>query len=211
MGEPERWDAATKALEESVQRAKLDYEVDEGGGAFYGPKIDVKIKDALGREWQMTTVQFDFNLPERFELVYMGKDGQEHRPFMVHRALLGSWERFFGLLIEHYAGAFPVWLCPVQAVVIPIAERHQDYAYALVKRLKAAGLRADVDASSERMQAKIREAQVQKIPYMLVVGDREVAEGAVNLRLRTGEAQGMLSVDDFLARARGVVEARSGL
>jgi len=175
------------------------------------PKIDLKIRDALDREWQMTTIQFDFNLPERFDMVYVGEDGKEHRPYMVHRALLGSMERFFGVLIEHYGGAFPVWLSPVQVVMIPIADRHVEYAQGVVAQLKAAGLRAEVDDSGDRMNAKIRKAQLQKVPYMLVVGDREMEAGRVAVRLRTEEDLGAMDVSDLIARVRGVVEAKRGL
>jgi len=205
VGVPERWDQAQEALRRALEAQGLPYEVDEGGGAFYGPKIDIKIKDALGREWQTTTIQFDFNLPERFEMTYVGEDGQEHQPYVVHRALLGSLERFFGALIEHYAGAFPVWLSPVQVMLIPIADRHVDYARSVAKQARAAGLRVAVDDSSERMQAKIRDAQLQKIPYMLVIGNREMEAGQVNLRLRDGDVPGAMSVDDFVALAQGAV------
>jgi threonyl-tRNA synthetase len=209
VGVPERWDQAQEALRRALEAQGLPYEVDEGGGAFYGPKIDIKIKDALGREWQTTTIQFDFNLPERFEMTYVGEDGQEHQPYVVHRALLGSLERFFGALIEHYAGAFPVWLSPVQVMMIPIADRHVDYARAVAEQLRAAGLRVAVDDSSERMQAKIRDAQMQKIPYMLVIGNREMEAEQVNLRLRDGDVPGAMSVEDFVALAQGaVVEKR---
>ena len=202
VGEPERWQAAEAALEASLKRAGVDYQVDSGGGAFYGPKIDLKVKDAIGREWQLSTIQFDFTLPDRFDLTYVGDDGQQHRPYMVHRALLGSLERFFGVLIEHYAGAFPVWLSPVQAVMIPIADRHNDYARSVAEQLRKAGLRVTVDDRSERMNAKIRDAQNQKIPYMLVVGDKEAENGQVALRLRGGENPGPMPVADFVARAK---------
>ncbi len=208
VGDPEQWDAAEKALEASLKRANMPYEIDPGGGAFYGPKIDLKVKDALDREWQLSTIQFDFNEPERFDLVYIGEDGQPHRPYMVHRALLGSLERFFGILIEHYAGAFPVWLCPVQAVVIPIADRHMDYAYKVQRQLKEAGLRVEVDDRTERMNAKIRDAQNQKIPYMLVVGDKEMESDQVALRLRSGENPGPLPLADFLARAKDEIQKK---
>jgi threonyl-tRNA synthetase len=207
-GDPQRWEDAEAALEEALQRDGIEYEIDEGGGAFYGPKIDLKISDALGREWQLSTVQFDFNLPERFDLSYVGEDGQPHRPYMVHRALLGSLERFFGILIEHYAGAFPAWLAPVQAVIIPITDRHLDYAKIILPKLKAAGIRAQVDQGSERMQAKIRNAQNQKVPYMLVVGDKEAEAGAVALRLRGGENPGPVSIEDFIVRARREIEQK---
>ena len=202
VGEPERWQAAEAALEASLKRAGVDYQVDSGGGAFYGPKIDLKVKDAIGREWQLSTIQFDFTLPDRFDLTYVGDDGQQHRPYMVHRALLGSLERFFGVLIEHYAGAFPVWLSPVQAVMIPIADRHNDYARSVAEQLRKAGLRVTVDDRSERMNAKIRDAQNQKMAYMLVVGDKEAENGQVALRLRGGESPGPMPVADFVARAK---------
>lgn len=202
VGEPERWHAAEAALEDSLKRAGVEYEVDQGGGAFYGPKIDLKVKDAIGREWQLSTIQFDFNLPERFDLTYIGEDGQPHRPYMVHRALLGSLERFFGVLIEHYAGAFPVWLSPVQVALIPIADRHIDYARQVAAQLRKTGLRVMVDDRSERMNAKIRDAQNQKIPYMLVLGDKEVENNQVALRLRNGENPGPIPVSTFVSRAQ---------
>jgi threonyl-tRNA synthetase len=197
-GKPEDWEAPTEALRAALDRAKIPYEIDEGEATFYGPKIDLKVRDALGREWQLSTIQFDFNLPERFELAYVGEDGQEHRPYMIHRALMGSMERFMGVLIEHYAGAFPVWLAPVQAVLIPIADRHIAYADELAKRLRAEGLRVEVDRRGERMNAKIRDAQLQKVPYMLVLGDREQEAGQAAVRLRSGEDLGALDVAAFL-------------
>jgi threonyl-tRNA synthetase len=209
VGEPERWQAAEAALEDSLKRTGVDYEVDRGGGAFYGPKIDLKVKDAIGREWQLSTIQFDFNLPERFDLSYIGEDGQPHRPYMVHRALLGSLERFFGVLIEHYAGAFPVWLSPVQVALIPIADRHLDYARDVADQLRKAGLRVTVNDRSERMNAKIRDAQNQKIPYMLVVGDQEVENHQVALRLRNGENPGPISVSTFIERAKEEIANKS--
>ena len=208
VGEPKRWDQATESLRKALQAEQLEYEMDEGGGAFYGPKIDLHIRDALGRQWQMTTIQFDFNLPDRFDMTYVGIDGQQHRPYMVHRALLGSLERFFGLLIEHYAGAFPLWLAPVQAKIIPIADRHLEYAGQVLAGLKAAGLSAELDDSGGRMNAKIRSAQLSKIPYMLIIGDREVRSDTVSLRLRTNEDLGVLPMDDFIARARRLIETR---
>jgi threonyl-tRNA synthetase len=208
VGEPAQWEAATEALRAALERANLAYEVDEGGGAFYGPKIDLNLKDALGREWQCSTIQFDFNLPERFELEYIGQDGLPHRPYMIHRALMGSVERFFGVLVEHYGGAFPVWLAPVQAVLIPIADRHAGYCRQVAEQLKAAGLRVEVDDSSDRMGNKIRKAQEQKVPYMLVVGDREVENGQVAVRLRTGEDLKGRPVDEFVAMARKAVDNR---
>ena len=199
-GKPEDWKAPTEALIQALDRAEIPYQIDEGEAVFYGPKIDLKIKDALGREWQLSTIQFDFILPEHFNMTYVGEDGQEHRPYMIHRALLGSMERFMGVLIEHYGGAFPVWLAPVQAVIIPIADRHMEYAHSLASQLKGAKLRVQVDDRGERMNAKIRDAQMQKIPYMLVIGDREVEAGSVAVRLRSGENLGAIAVDDFIAR-----------
>ena len=207
-GRDEEWRMAEAALLEALEIEGQPYKRMEGEAVFYGPKIDIKVKDALGRSWQLSTIQFDFNLPGRFDMTYVGEDGKEHRPYMIHRALLGSLERFFGVLIEHYGGAFPVWLAPVQARLIPIADRHLDFACQVQKELAAAGLRADVDASGERMQAKIRDAQLLKIPYMLVVGDREAEAGAVNLRLRTGEKRGALAVPDFVALAQEAVASK---
>lgn len=209
VGDPEQWKAAEAALEASLKRAKVEYKVDEGGGAFYGPKIDLKVKDAIGREWQLSTIQFDFNEPERFDLSYIGEDGQPHRPYMIHRALLGSLERFYGVLIEHYAGAFPVWLSPVQAAIIPIADRHLDYARKVAAELRKAHLRVEVDDRPERMNAKIRDAQNQKIPYMLVVGDKEEEAGQVALRLRNGDNPGPMPLQEFIAKALDEVEKKA--
>jgi threonyl-tRNA synthetase len=199
-GDPVDWEAPTEALRDALERAQIPYEIDEGEATFYGPKIDLKLRDALGREWQLSTIQFDFNLPERFDLAYVGEDGQEHRPYMIHRALLGSMERFMGVLIEHYAGAFPVWLAPVQAVLIPIADRHQEYAEKVAGQLKEAKVRVEVDLRSDRMNAKIRDAQMQKIPYMLVVGDREAEAEQLAVRLRSGDDLGAISVGSFIER-----------
>ncbi len=198
VGDPARWEAAEAALEASLKRHNLPYEIDEGGGAFYGPKIDFKVNDAIGREWQLSTIQFDFNLPERFDVAYIGEDGQPKRPYMIHRALLGSLERFFGVLIEHYGGAFPAWLAPIQVELIPIADRHIDYAKEVADQLRQNGIRCEVNAGSDRMNAKIRDAQKQKIPYMLVIGDKEAEEKAVSLRMRSGENPGGMSVEDFI-------------
>lgn len=202
VGDPTRWAEAQKALEASLIRHNLPYEIDEGGGAFYGPKIDFKVNDAIGREWQLTTIQFDFNLPERFDVTYIGEDGQPQRPYMIHRALLGSLERFFGVLIEHYGGAFPVWLSPVQAELIPIADRHVDYANQIAGELRAAGLRVHVDTRSDRMNAKIRDAQRMKTPYMLVIGDSEMNDHAVALRKRSGENPGSMPIAQFIELAK---------
>ncbi len=208
-GTPEQWHAPTEALRQALLRAKVDFQVDEGEATFYGPKIDIKVRDALGREWQLSTIQFDFTLPERFGMTYVGEDGQEHQPTMIHRALLGSMERFMGVLIEHFAGAFPVWLAPLQAVLIPIADRHLEYARSVESQLRAAGLRAEVDTRPERMNAKIRDAQLQKIPYMLVVGDKEVEQGAVAVRLRSGENPGAMPVAEAQARILKDIAART--
>lgn len=199
VGTDESWEKATEALRKALESRGLDYKVDEGGGAFYGPKIDVKIKDALGREHQCSTIQVDFNEPERFDITYIGEDGKAHRPIMIHRALLGSLERFFAVLVEHYAGAFPLWLAPVQVVLLPIADRHQEYAYSVAEKLKSLGLRVTVDVRNEKTGYKIREAQVQKIPYMLVVGDREVEQGQVSVRARDRGDLGARPVDEFLS------------
>ena len=200
VGTPERWEVATESLRRTLNAIDLPFEIDEGGGAFYGPKIDVHIRDAIGRLWQCATIQFDFNLSERFGITYIGEDGREHQPYMVHRTLLGSMERFMGVLIEHYGGAFPTWLAPVQAKLIPIADRHHDYAARVESRLAEAGVRVEVDARNERMNAKIREAQLQKVPYMLVVGDREADAGGASVRLRSGENLGALAVEEVVAR-----------
>jgi len=204
-GKPEDWEAPTEALRNSLERLEVPYEIDEGEAVFYGPKIDLKLNDALGREWQLSTIQFDFILPERFDMAYIGEDGQEHRPYMIHRALFGSMERFMGVLIEHFAGAFPVWLAPVQAILIPIADRHVEYAEKVASQLREAGVRVDLDHRSERMNAKIRDAQLQKIPYMLIVGDREAEAEQVAVRLRSGDDLGALSVESFLERLRAEV------
>jgi threonyl-tRNA synthetase len=208
VGDPAQWRDAEAALEASLKRANLPYEIDPGGGAFYGPKIDLKLLDALGREWQLSTIQFDFNLPERFDLTYVNTEGQPQRPYMVHRALLGSMERFFGVLIEHYAGAFPVWLAPVQAILVPISDRHLPYAEKVAKELKQAGLRVEVDDRSDRMNAKIRDAQMQKVPYILVVGDREIEQNCVALRLRSGENPGPLPLKSFLEKFKQDIQTR---
>ncbi|MBT4137496.1 MAG: threonine--tRNA ligase [Candidatus Latescibacteria bacterium] len=206
VGDPKDWDMATAALTQAVEAQNLSYGVDDGGGAFYGPKIDVKIKDALGREWQCSTIQFDFNLPDRFDLSFVGQDGKHHRPYMVHRALLGSMERFFGVLVEHYAGNFPVWLAPVQVAILPVSDPFVDYATDVAKQLKAAGIRVDVDDQDAKLGYKIREAEVQKVPYMLIVGGKEVENSTVAVR-RHGEGDlGALSVTDLISRIQGEIE-----
>ena len=198
VGDPEMWEHATASLQGALEARDLPFTVDEGGGAFYGPKIDINITDALGRAWQCTTVQFDFNLPDRFDLTYQDDQGGRSRPYMVHRAILGSMERFLGVLIEHYGGAFPTWLAPVQAVVIPIADRHSEYAESVLTELGSAGLRAELDSRNERMNQKIRTAQLQKVPYMLVVGDREAEAGAVAVRTRDAGDLGAMPLGEFV-------------
>jgi threonyl-tRNA synthetase len=211
IGADEDWTQAEAVLKAALEDARLDYKVDEGGGAFYGPKIDVKVKDALRREWQLSTIQFDFNLPERFDLTYVAEDGKHYRPFMVHRALLGSMERFFGAFIEYHAGMFPVWLCPVQVEVIPVSERHIGYAQEVGAKLREAGLRVEVDSGGERMQKKIRNAQEQRIPYMLIVGDKEAQSGTISVRLRTEEDLGAIPLEAFVKRVRDIIEAKEGI
>jgi len=187
----------------------LDYTVEAGEAAFYGPKLDFIVRDVLKREWQLGTVQVDYNLPERFQLEYIGADGEPHRPVMIHRAPFGSLERFIGILIEHFAGAFPVWLSPVQVTLIPVADRHVPYARQVAAQLKAGGFWAEVDDSNNRMSNKIRIAQGQKVPYMLVVGDRDVEAGAVSVRLRSGEDLGAMPVGEFIARLDEIVKSRA--
>jgi threonyl-tRNA synthetase len=208
-GKPEDWHRATAALSDTLTRLNVPFKRMEGEAAFYGPKIDMKLIDAIGRPWQLSTVQFDFNLPPRFGLEYVGEDGARHQPLMVHRALLGSVERFFGILIEHYAGAFPAWLAPVQATVLPLSEKFQDYAKLVVERLKAAGFRTHLDDRNEKLQAKIRDAQMQKIPYMLVVGGREAEAGTVGVRHRTKGDQGAKPLDEFISTLRKEVDERA--
>ncbi|HYW84490.1 MAG TPA: threonine--tRNA ligase, partial [Spirochaetia bacterium] len=199
IGDDETWDKAIAVLKRAAEREKLDIVIDEGGGAFYGPKIDLKIKDALGREWQMTTIQFDWNEPERFGLTYVAADNTQKRPFMVHRALLGSMERFFGVLIEHFGGAFPPWLAPVQAVAIPVSAAFAGYGEEVVKLLRARGVRAELDKGDDRMNAKIRNAQNQKIPFMIILGEKEQTGRTVSLRTRSGEQKNLIPLEEFLA------------
>jgi len=210
-GTLEMWDAATETLKVALGRLGLPYRIDPGEGVFYGPKIDIKLQDALGRGWQGPTTQVDFNLPQRFDVKYAGADGVEHNVVMVHRTVLGSMERFFGCLIEHYGGAFPVWLAPVQVVLIPIADRHLAYALQVERELKASGMRVEVDSRSERMNLKIRQAQLQKIPYMLVVGDKELKESTVSVRLRSGEDLGGRDLEAFKAMAMAATEAKGNV
>jgi len=208
-GSIEAWEEATETLGQALARLKIDYNIDPGEGVFYGPKIDIKLEDAQGRAWQGPTIQVDFNLPQRFNVTYIGEDGQEHLVAMVHRTVLGSMERFLASLIEHYGGAFPVWLAPVQAIVIPVADRHLDYAGKLGTELKSEGIRAEVDTRSERVNLKIWQAQLDKIPYMLVVGDKEVAAATVSVRLRSGEQLTSQSLDDFKKTVRTTITNRA--
>ena len=208
VGRQEDWDAATAALKKAVEKEGLSYDIDEGGGAFYGPKIDLKVKDAIGREWQLSTVQFDFNLPERFDLTFVDRDGSEKRPYMIHRALLGSIERFFGVLIEHYAGAFPPWLSPDQIAIIPVGESAFDYCKALEKRLRGEGFRVAIDLSDDRLNAKIRNAQKLKTPYMLIIGEKEMSGDLVSVRYRSGKQVNGVPTADFIQEVRGVIDRK---
>jgi len=208
-GSDEVWERAESALRQAVENKGIKYREMIGEAAFYGPKTDFMVRDALGRDWQCSTVQLDFVQPENFQLEYIGEDGQPHRPVIIHRAVTGSTERFMALIIEHFAGAFPVWLAPVQAMIIPIADRHLEYANKVLQSLKAVGVRAELDSRSERMNAKVRDAQLQKIPYMLVVGDKEVANEAVSVRLRTNENLGATPVESFIARITEIIKTKS--
>ena len=209
VGSDEQWNLATSSLEKVLKQLNIEYTTIPGEAAFYGPKIDIKLVDAIGRLWQLSTVQFDFNLPQRFDLEYVAEDGSRKQPLMVHRALYGSVERFFGVLIEHYAGAFPVWLSPVQAVMIPIAERHGEYANKVADQLKAVGVRVHVDSRNEKMNAKIREHAMQKVPFLLVVGDKEAEAGKVNVRSRGKEKTEDMPAAEFVEKIRKLVEQKS--
>lgn len=208
-GTIQMWEQATESLEQVLERLKLPYKVDPGEGVFYGPKIDIKLKEALGHSWQGTTIQVDFNLPQRFHVCYIGNDGLEYTATMIHRTILGSMERFLACLIEHYGGAFPLWLAPVQAMIIPIADRHIDCARQIKEKLQQEKIRAQVDDRSERMNLKIREAQLAKIPYMLIVGDKEAASSSVSLRLRNGEDVGLQTLSEAKARIKTAIEAKA--
>jgi threonyl-tRNA synthetase len=209
LGTEEQWNSATQTLENALKKLNVEYKTIPGEAAFYGPKIDIKLVDAIGRLWQLSTVQFDFNLPQRFQLEYVAEDGTRKQPVMVHRALYGSVERFFGVLIEHYAGAFPVWLAPVQAVMIPIAERHVEYAEKVAASLKAAGVRVEVDARNEKMNAKIREHAMQKVPFLLVVGDKEAEAGKVNVRTRGKEKTEDMPAAEFVGKITKLIAEKS--
>ena len=206
VGEPERWEKALVSLRKAIDKLGLECEVDEGGGAFYGPKIDLKVKDAIGREWQTATIQFDFNLPERFDMTYIGEDGKKHRPYMVHRALMGSLERFFGILIEQYAGAFPLWLAPEQARILPVSDKQHDAAMALKKELRLKGFRVEVDVKAASLGAKIKDARKERIPYMLVVGEREAADGTMAVRNRREGELGTMTLDQLVEKMRFEVD-----
>ncbi len=197
VGSLENWERSTNALKQALETKGLAYEIDTGEGVFYGPKIDIKVKDILNRPWQCSTIQVDFNIPERFDVIYRGSDGKDHRPIMIHRALMGSLERFFGILIEHYAGSFPLWLAPVQVEILTIAERHSDYALSLSDTLKAEGIRTELNIENEKVSYKIRNATLRKVPYLVIIGDREVSEQKVTVRKRSGENIGPFTIDEF--------------
>ena len=209
IGSEDHWNLAIGSLERALQRKGIAYKTIPGEAAFYGPKIDIKLVDVLGRLWQLSTVQFDFNLPARFELEYVGEDGSRHQPVMVHRALFGSVERFFGVLIEHYAGAFPLWLAPVQMGIVPISERHIEYAEKVQAKLQKAGFRVELDRRNEKMNAKIRDFTLQKIPYVLIMGDKEAEANAVSVRTRGKGDQGSMPLDDFITKATTLTTSKS--
>ncbi|HHY06736.1 MAG TPA: threonine--tRNA ligase, partial [Clostridia bacterium] len=208
MGSVEEWERATTALEKALQEKGMDYKINPGDGAFYGPKIDFHLRDSLGRTWQCGTIQLDFQMPEKFNLTYIGEDGQKHRPVMIHRVVFGSMERFIGILTEHYAGAFPTWLAPVQVKLLPITERQHTYAQKLADDLFQEGVRVEVDERSEKIGYKIREAQLEKVPYMLVVGDREMEEGTVALRTRKEGDQGTVDFETFKKELQVEIEQK---
>jgi threonyl-tRNA synthetase len=209
IGNDEMWDNAERSLENALKKNGVQYHINPGDGAFYGPKLDFHVHDAIGRPWQLGTVQLDYGQPERFKLGYVGADNSEHRPVMIHRAILGSLERFIGIIIEHFAGAFPFWLAPVQMIVLPLSEKFVDYAASTVKKLSEAGIRVEVDGSNEKLGAKIRDAQLKKIPFMLIVGEKEEASGTVSLRKRTGGDQGSVTIEELLAQAAQLIRTRA--
>jgi threonyl-tRNA synthetase len=208
VGSPENWDKSTEALKEALDKSGLDYKIDPGEGVFYGPKIDIKIKDSIGRSWQCSTIQVDFNLPERFNVEFIAEDGNPHQPIVIHRALMGSVERFFGILIEHYAGAFPLWLAPVQTVVIPIAERHHEYARKIQSELLQQEFRADIDLRNEKVGYKIREAELQKIPYMIVLGDHEQENSVISVRQKNIGDLGKMKIEDLQQQMRQEIKLK---
>jgi len=209
VGTPGNWERATNALQRALDVRELSYEIDPGEGVFYGPKIDIKVKDSLNRPWQCSTIQVDFNNPERFDMTYRGSDGKEHRPIMVHRALMGSLERFFGILIEHYAGIFPLWLAPVQVEILTIAERHASYAATLAEQFKSEGIRTEANVDNEKIGYKIRNATVRKIPYLVIIGDKEIAENRITVRKRSGENIGPFTADEFIGMIKEKVKSKS--
>jgi threonyl-tRNA synthetase len=209
MGSDEDWNHATSALEDALKGIGLSYKVNEGDGAFYGPKIDFHLRDSIGRTWQCGTIQLDFQMPERFDLNYIGEDGEKHRPVMIHRVVFGSIERFIGILIEHYAGAFPAWLAPVQVRILPVTDRANEYGKSLEAKLKEIGVRVETDLRNEKIGYKIREAQVQKIPYMIILGDKEVEAGAVSVRARKAGDLGQMSFDEFVARISAEISEKA--
>jgi threonyl-tRNA synthetase len=206
IGEEQNWGKATAALRQALEKQNLKFEVDEGGGAFYGPKIDIKIVDVMGRPWQCTTIQFDFNIPERFDLWFVGADGNYHRPIMIHRALLGSLERFFGILIEHYGGAFPLWFSPVQVRVMPITDEQNLYSGEILQRLQDEGIRAELDDRNEKINLKIREAEKEKIPYMFIVGKKEVLDKNVSVRKHKRGDAGKFNLDQIIQKLKEEIE-----
>ncbi len=209
VGTPGNWERATNALQRALDVKGLSYEIDPGEGVFYGPKIDIKVKDSLNRPWQCSTIQVDFNNPERFDMTYRGSDGKEHRPIMVHRALMGSLERFFGILIEHYAGIFPLWLAPVQVEILTIAERHASYAATLAEQFKSEGIRTEANVDNEKIGYKIRNATVRKIPYLVIIGDKEISENKITVRKRSGENIGPFTADEFIGMIKEKVKSKS--
>jgi threonyl-tRNA synthetase len=208
MGSPEMWEVATNALREVLEEQKISFLVNEGDGAFYGPKIDFHLRDSIGRTWQCGTIQLDFQMPEKFDLFYVGEDGQKHRPAVIHRVIYGSIERFFAVLIEHFAGAFPVWLAPLQVLVVPITDRHHQYAATVLSELSRVGVRAEVDERSEKVGYKIREAELQKVPYMVIVGDKESDVGQVSVRKRSEGDVGSMNLAEFVATIKEEIVAR---
>jgi len=210
VGGDDIWEKATSALKDALDDKGWNYQVDDGGGAFYGPKIDLKIEDALGRKWQCSTIQVDFNLPQRFDITYVDSNSEKQRPIMIHRAVLGSLERFFGVLIEHYAGDFPLWLCPIQARVLPVTDTQLEYGKEVTRKLKASGIRVEV-CSGERLPKLIRNAEKQKIPLMAVVGPKEVETQTVTVRSRFGGELGTIAIDDFIGMCKKAVESRTSI
>jgi threonyl-tRNA synthetase len=209
VGSLESWERSTNALKKALETKGLSFEIDTGEGVFYGPKIDIKVKDTLNRPWQCSTIQVDFNIPERFDVTYRGSDGKDHRPIMIHRALMGSLERFFGILIEHYAGAFPLWLAPVQIEILTISERYADYAMAISKQLISEGIRTELNMENEKVGYKIRNATLRKVPYLVIIGEREVSVQKVTVRKRSGENIGPFTINEFIEIIKGKIRNKS--